>query len=135
MAIGAIPSANRALRASGRCEIDPVPPPRAGEQAEEPSHPLQHRTLLADSSVAGLKPVLVPTGNGLAIGAGAGLVLCVGDQEGRLVTYRWLLDNAHTVAMATPHRTDRNLPATPGGEGTTSGPTMPREPGTSCTCT
>jgi hypothetical protein len=32
---------------------------------------------VADSFVAGLKPVLVPTGIGLAIGAGVGLVLAL----------------------------------------------------------
>ena len=32
---------------------------------------------VADSFVAGLKPVLVPTGMGLAIGAGTGLVIAL----------------------------------------------------------
>jgi hypothetical protein len=32
---------------------------------------------VADSIVAGLKPVLIPTGLGLAVGAGVGLVLAL----------------------------------------------------------
>jgi hypothetical protein len=44
-----------------------------------PAEPPRCKTepCVADSFVAGLKPVLVPTGIGLAIGAGVGLVLAL----------------------------------------------------------
>jgi hypothetical protein len=47
-------------------DAPPAEPPRCNTQP-----------CVADSFVAGLKPVLVPTGMGLAVGAGAGLVLAL----------------------------------------------------------
>jgi hypothetical protein len=43
---------------------------------DEPPH-CNTEFCVADSFVAGLKPVLIPTGLGLAVGAGVGLVLAL----------------------------------------------------------